>query len=437
MSRYGRNDARGGASDGGFQDVRGGFGSQDSRGGFESHSSGGFGRDAGGFGRSRGDGSMLPGADRVRQTRVSKPREPTPEEIAAKEAAEAKRREEEAAKAAAEKAERDRKLIRPPQNDVKEAIVDGGVVLKIARHVQSHSPDLVTGQLLGVEIDGALHITDCFAMPSRHDNSHGNNPENKMPVKVYQEQMLECLKQVNKDMNVVGWYSSTTSASFANTHMIENLYQLQRTPTINQSAVLVFDPLKASQGTNGFKALRLTPKFVSEYEAHREHFSVDANVAMDEIFTELPVRVRTATLLGTLMKDLQAEGKVEDTHDILDLSASRFAQASLDFLSGIADDFQNEQSRLQQHVHSLQRQKASQAVWRQKREAENAERRARGEEPLTLDGVEDGNSAFKPLVAPKRMDALVMSHQVDSTVQELNTQVTNSMVRLELLKSVN
>ena len=43
--------------------------------------------------------------------------------------------------------------------------LDGQVVLKIMQHCNEALPQLVTGQLLGLDVGLTLEVTDCFAFP--------------------------------------------------------------------------------------------------------------------------------------------------------------------------------------------------------------------------------------------------------------------------------
>lgn len=45
--------------------------------------------------------------------------------------------------------------------------LDGQVVLKILQHCNEALPQLVTGQLLGLDVGHTLEVTDCFAFPVR------------------------------------------------------------------------------------------------------------------------------------------------------------------------------------------------------------------------------------------------------------------------------
>lgn len=45
--------------------------------------------------------------------------------------------------------------------------ISGLVVLKLTSHCTSNMPALVTGQLLGLDVDSTLEVTDCFPFPVR------------------------------------------------------------------------------------------------------------------------------------------------------------------------------------------------------------------------------------------------------------------------------
>ena len=52
--------------------------------------------------------------------------------------------------------------------------LDGLVLLKIIKHCTENVPEVMTGQLLGLDVDGKLEVTNCFAIPSNdEDNTDG------------------------------------------------------------------------------------------------------------------------------------------------------------------------------------------------------------------------------------------------------------------------
>jgi len=55
----------------------------------------------------------------------------------------------------------------PLETVVKQVQLDGQVVLKIVQHCDSALPNIVTGQLLGLDVGSMLEVTDCFPFPVR------------------------------------------------------------------------------------------------------------------------------------------------------------------------------------------------------------------------------------------------------------------------------
>jgi hypothetical protein len=72
------------------------------------------------------------------------------------------------------------------------------VVLKMIKHCRENLPDLVTGQLLGLDVDRSLEVTNCFPFPSSADNEDGDEAGTQ-----YQIEMMRCLREVNVDSNTV------------------------------------------------------------------------------------------------------------------------------------------------------------------------------------------------------------------------------------------
>lgn len=50
---------------------------------------------------------------------------------------------------------------------VKSVEINGQVILKVLQHCNEALPQLVTGQLLGLDVGQTLEVTDCFPFPVR------------------------------------------------------------------------------------------------------------------------------------------------------------------------------------------------------------------------------------------------------------------------------
>ena len=81
------------------------------------------------------------------------------------------------------------------------------------------------------------------------------------------------------------------------------------------------------------------------------------------------------------------------------------------------------------------RQKAMQAQFLAKRQAENTARKARGEEPLPEE--DPSNPAFKPIPKPSRLDSLLITNQMGAYCQQVNQFCGQSFAKLFLMQSLN
>jgi translation initiation factor 3 subunit H len=66
-------------------------------------------------------------------------------------------------------------------------------VLKIVKHCKENLPQLVTGQLLGLDYDGTLEVTNCFPFPSRAE-AVDEDYENTDGAVDYQFDMMRALR---------------------------------------------------------------------------------------------------------------------------------------------------------------------------------------------------------------------------------------------------
>ena len=59
--------------------------------------------------------------------------------------------------------------------------LDGLTVLKIIQHCTENVPEVVTGQLLGLDVVERLEVTNCFPFPSDEQSDGGNDCEPPSP----------------------------------------------------------------------------------------------------------------------------------------------------------------------------------------------------------------------------------------------------------------
>eukprot|EP01118_Nematostelium_gracile_P016656 TRINITY_DN6954_c0_g1_i2.p1 TRINITY_DN6954_c0_g1~~TRINITY_DN6954_c0_g1_i2.p1 ORF type:complete len:243 (+),score=53.79 TRINITY_DN6954_c0_g1_i2:55-729(+) len=199
--------------------------------------------------------------------------------------------------------------------------IDGLVVLEIIKHCQENLPELVAGQLLGLDVGTTLEVTKSFPYPSKSLDEDDENGDSSPMGAEYQIVMMKCLREVNVDNNTVGWYNSTYMGSFINDATIESQYNYQAKIN-NKCVMIVHDPLKSSQGILSLKAYRLTLEFMELYKNStftKESLS-KAGVNYDNIFEEIPIKIHNSLLAQALLAQFSQDSNIESDFERLNLS---------------------------------------------------------------------------------------------------------------------
>uniref|UniRef100_H0ZPZ4 Eukaryotic translation initiation factor 3 subunit H n=1 Tax=Taeniopygia guttata TaxID=59729 RepID=H0ZPZ4_TAEGU len=243
---------------------------------------------------------------------------------------------------------------------VKQVQIDGLVVLKIIKHYQEEGQgnEVVQGVLLGLVVDDRLEITNCFPFP-QHTEDDADFDEVQ-----YQMEMMRSLRHVNIDHLHVGWYQSTYYGSFVTRALLDSQFSYQH--AIEESVVLIYDPIKTAQGSLSLKAYRLTPKLMEVCK--EKDFSPEAlkkaNIAYENMFEEVPIVIKNSYLINVMLWELEKKSAVADRHELLSLASSISrdvskkiysvkAEESPLFLRRTSISFLNHHNRLQEWSHSL------------------------------------------------------------------------------------
>jgi len=327
--------------------------------------------------------------------------------------------------------------------------LDGLVVLKIVQHCKENLPIPVTGQLVGLDVDSALEVTNCFPIPIKVSSEGDDEKEEGIIGKEYQIEMLRCLREVNIDHNTVGWYSSTIMGEFINQETIQTQFNYQ--DIVKKSVMLFYDQLKTSQGTLSLKAFRLTQTFMELYRT--QNFSKEGIVKngflFREIFEEIPIRLSNTKLIDAFLVNLEDSSNrflpnstVSETRfsPILPISAGRFEQLSLsnnpflekhlEFFSDCLDDLLEQQGKFQNYQKSVQKQQTLLNAWLAKTKLENAQRKAAGLELLP----EEIPPTFKLPPEPSRLESLLISNQIGSYCEQVKQYAVSVSAKLWLAK---
>lgn len=142
----------------------------------------------------------------------------------------------------------------------------------------------MSGELLGMDMDGVVEITESFPHPA------GSQEESD--VIEYQNEMIRTLKEAHVDQTLVGWYQCSSLESWLTPAFIDtqSLYQ----SNIPNSIILVIDVLRSSRGFPCVKAFRLKDEFIAMFrEKRNKNPALQGNA---EIFNELPVSLKLSSL---------------------------------------------------------------------------------------------------------------------------------------------
>ncbi|XP_014774639.1 eukaryotic translation initiation factor 3 subunit H [Octopus bimaculoides] len=307
--------------------------------------------------------------------------------------------------------------------------IDGLVVLKLVKHCVdegSGGADFVQGVLLGLVVDNRLEITNCFPYP-RHQE------EEELDEFRYQIEIFRNLRHVNIDHLHVGWYQSTYFNSFINRTLVDSQYNYQH--SIEESVVLIYDPLKTSQGFLSLKAYRLTDAMMEFYrEGEFTPESVNRlKLNFENMFTEIPLVIKNSHLVNVLLYELEQKKNNGENYQFLDLATSSMLEKNLRQLIECVDDVAADTNKYLTFQKHFQRQQQAKQQYLHKRQQEMNARAAKGEPPLP---EEDINKLFKPIQPPVRLETMLIAGQIDYYCTQIMDFTSHSFGKLFMADSL-
>jgi translation initiation factor 3 subunit H len=306
---------------------------------------------------------------------------------------------------------------------VKYVQLDPLVMHKVIKHCHEEGAgvtDVAQGALLGLVVEERLEITNCFPFPRHSENDEIDDVE-------YQMEMMRHLRQVNVDHLHVGWYQSTYFGGFLSKTLLDSQFSYQN--SIDESVVLIYDPLRTSRGFPAIRAYRLTPLAMQLYKD--QDFSPESvrssKVTFESMFEEIPVFVKNSHLTNALLCEISEMSPEQVDNQSLDLSTSSVLERTLRQLMESVDELSQETNKVTNHLRQVGKQQQSKHQYLQKRAQENASRSARGEAPLPDDDV---NKLFKSIPPPTRLDAMLCAGQISNYCTQINQFATQSLGKL-------
>jgi len=250
----------------------------------------------------------------------------------------------------------------------------------------------------------------------------------------YQLEMMRCLREINVDNNMVGWYLSTISGSYQVVDIIEIFVTYME--NLERCICIVYDTAAASTGSFGFKAIRLTDTFVEAYKSGGLTIEKVATrkLSWRDVFVEIPITLHNSPIAAALAAEISSCSTVNANDlDRLTLNAGPVLEKNLEFLNDCLDDLVGEQTKLNNHHHAVKRQMQAVAQWKVQRRQENQARRAAGEEPLPEDPPE---GQFKAIQEPSQLDNMLLANQMSTYCDHIGVVASEAINKLLLVEKL-
>ncbi|TEA31561.1 hypothetical protein DBR06_SOUSAS22010019, partial [Sousa chinensis] len=249
----------------------------------------------------------------------------------------------------------------------------------------------------------------------------------------YQMEMMRSLRHVNIDHLHVGWYQSTYYGSFVTRALLDSQFSYQH--AIEESVVLIYDPIKTAQGSLSLKAYRLTPKLMEVCK--EKDFSPEAlkkgNITFEHMFEEVPIVIKNSHLINVLMWELEKKSAVADKHELLSLASSSHLGKTLQLLMDRVDEMSQDIVKYNTYMRNTSKQQQQKHQYQQRRQQENMQRQSRGEPPLP---EEDLSKLFKPHQPPARMDSLLIAGQINTYCQNIKEFTAQNLGKLFMAQAL-
>lgn len=287
--------------------------------------------------------------------------------------------------------------------DIQKVEIDALVILQIMKHCKQNTPQAVTGQLLGLDVDDTMQITHSFGYVQKGSEEASNQQDEG---EQYQIDMQRLLREVNVDANTVGWYQTTHLGQFFSNTVIETQYLFQR--EIPRSVLLVYDPLQAAIGKTSFKALRLTQNFMTRHAELQGNIAALNDFPASEMFTEFPVYIHSPAIVEAFLVDWSLMDSTSTTQiESLDTENQVFLERNMQLLISALQDLAEEQQKLQ-----------------------NFERQAGRQQPDKGKG-----RGFRNQAPPRQLDTMILSQQIQNYCKQINEFSGDSFGKLFLLSN--
>lgn len=322
----------------------------------------------------------------------------------------------------------------PTIKPLREVHIDGLAVLKIMKHCNDNLPTLVSGSLLGVDVDGVLEVTYAYPFPVPKGNEEtGYDMRDGVE---YQKDMMLRLRDMNIDDNSVGWYQSTYLGTMCSNDVVGYQYSFQTSEDLSDnSAVIMYDPISSADGGKlAIKAFRLTDKFIEMRRKKLNKF-----IDPSEILQELPIKIKNRGHTAAFVRCVQDSHRdtllTSQAESLTMTNGSSYADRNLELMNSWLEDLSEENRKFAVYAKNSYKVRAEHIKWVGKRLAENHQRQQDGEDLLPM-SVERFHEKPMPECPEPRTEPLLMISQVGKYADQTNAYVDSTLQKIAVTSNV-
>ncbi|WVQ81548.1 hypothetical protein IAT38_003672 [Cryptococcus sp. DSM 104549] len=299
--------------------------------------------------------------------------------------------------------------------------------------LSSHVDSL--GVLLGLDLDGAMEVDDCFALPGGETGVGGNS---------YAARLLPHLEKVGTPDSPVGIYLSTHNGGFATRVSIELLTAVEKAAGRGKAILVIHDAARAHGGDICVKAYKLgdgareaAKKGRWDGQTLSEH-----GITASTLLSPLPINITSPALLAAFLSTLTAPAPDAPTtpqlaNPSVPLPPS-FSPLANPLPTSLTTYLQNTLDALTLHSHEannvafltrqIAREKSKHEQAIKDREEENARRRKQGlgEFPSIPEEIRGGTKE------PSRLEMVCLGGTVEGIAKGMGAEAGKGLVRAYL-----
>ena len=155
-------------------------------------------------------------------------------------------------------------------------------------------------------------------------------------------------------------------------------------------------------------------------------------ITHSNILEEIPIKIHNAELTKALLVELARGDNGVSSFEKLDLAVNPYLEKHVESLQDELDDMIGEMAKMHDYLKGAQLVKQKRMKWIQERKATNRERKKSGLELLPED---DSGLDVKTQPEPSRLNALLVTKQISSYCDQINSYMTNSKIKLDVART--